>query len=67
LQADNPLRRIGGDEALISALGLYWRVPDVPGLQLSLQVDNLWNANFEEVPAVPAARRLVMGGVRWQW
>jgi vitamin B12 transporter len=67
LQADNPLRQVGGDEALISALGLYWRVPDVPGLQLSLQVDNLWNANFEEVPAVPAGRRLVMGGVRWQW
>lgn len=67
LQEGNPLRQRGGDEALISAIGVYWRVPRVAGLQLSLQVDNLWDSEFEEVPAVPAARRLAAGGARWDW
>lgn len=66
LQEENPLRR-GGDEAFISAFGLYWRVPAFPRLQLSIQVDNLWNEDFEEVPAVPAARRLTTFGARWNW
>jgi vitamin B12 transporter len=67
LQADNPLRQRGGDEALLTSVGIYWRVPQVRGLQLSAQVDNLWNSNFEEVPAVPAARRLATLGARWSW
>lgn len=66
LQEENPLRR-GGNEAFISALGVYWRVPSLPRLQLSVQVDNLWNEDFEEVPAVPAARRLTTFGARWDW
>jgi vitamin B12 transporter len=67
LQEDNPLRRVGGDEAIISAIGVYWRVPQVRGLQLSAHIDNLWNSNFEEVPAVPASRRLMTFGARWMW
>ena len=33
---------------------LVVNVPD--GLELSLLVDNLWDTDFQEVPAVPAAR-----------
>lgn len=66
LQEDNPLRR-GGNEALISALGIYWQVPRIEQLELSVQADNLWNEDFEEVPAVPAGRRLVTFGARWDW
>lgn len=67
VQEDNPLRQRGGDEALISALGLYWRTPWVRGLLLSLQVDNLWDSDFEEVPAVPATPRQASIGARWSW
>lgn len=67
VQEDNPLRQVGGDETWLTAVGVYWRVPRVPGLLLSLQVDNLWNSNFEEVPAVPAARRTTAFGARWSW
>ncbi|HEY0947752.1 MAG TPA: TonB-dependent receptor, partial [Opitutaceae bacterium] len=67
LQEDNLLRTTGGDETVISSAGLYWRVPSVRGLQLSLQVDNLWNSNFQEVPAVPAGNRLTTAGVAYAW
>ena len=67
IQEDNPLRQFGGDETVLSAVGVYWRVPTIRGLLLSLQVDNVWNSNFEEVPAVPAARRTIMVGARWAW
>lgn len=67
LQADNPLRRTGGDEAVISDLGIYWRPRGAPGWLFSLQIDNLWNTNFEEVPATPAADRLVAVGARFAW
>ncbi|MBP6508541.1 MAG: TonB-dependent receptor, partial [Opitutaceae bacterium] len=59
LQADNPLRTTGGDEAVLSALALAWRPQAWRGVELSLQVDNLWNTNFQEVPAVPAANRQI--------
>lgn len=66
-QADNPLRRVGGDEAVISALGVYWRPRAAPGWRYSLEIDNLWNTNFEEVPATPAGNRLVSVGARYGW
>ncbi len=67
LQTDNPLRRVGGDETLLSDLGLYWRPRGAAGWVYSLQIDNLWNSHFEEVPATPAGRRLVAVGARYAW
>lgn len=67
VQADNLLRQIGGDETLTSSLGLVYRVPSWRGLEISAQADNLWNSNFQEVPAVPASRRQLSFGVRYLW
>ena len=67
LQEANPLRVTGGDEALLTSAGVYWLPKAMRGLELSLRVDNLWDDDFQEVPAVPAARRQVAAGVAWHW
>jgi len=67
IQEDNPLRTIGGNRAVISSLGLFYRPPRARNFDLSLQVDNLWNTDFQEVPAVPAARRQIAAGVSCRW
>jgi hypothetical protein len=67
IQEPNPLRRNDTEEAVLSSLGLYYRPKALPQLQLSLQVDNFWDSDFEEIPAVPAAPRMVALGARWRW
>ncbi len=67
LQEPNSLRRNTTDEAWLSTLGIYWRPSWAKIFQLSLQIDNLWNSDFEELPAVPAAPRMVAIGARWHW
>jgi vitamin B12 transporter len=67
IQADNLLRQIGGDETLHTAVGLVYRPRSVRGLELSVQADNVWNSNYQEVPAVPGARRQVSAGVTYAW
>ena len=47
--------------------GLVLPAPRVAGLELSVQADNLWDSNFEEVPAVPAARREVSARTVYRW
>jgi hypothetical protein len=32
-----------------------------------VQVDNLWDSDFQEVPAVPAARRQLSASVSYAW
>jgi vitamin B12 transporter len=66
-QAANPLRQIGGDEAWISAAGLYFRPPAAPAWLFAVQADNLWDRDFQEIPAVPAVGRQVVGSVRFHW
>lgn len=56
LQAENALRR-SSDDAWLSAIGVYYAPRAWRGVKVSLQVDNLWDDRFEEVPAVPAGRR----------
>ena len=58
VQAANLLRSANNNKALTSAVSLSYRPLALPQLGFSLQVDNLWNTDFEEVPAVPAARRM---------
>ena len=67
IQEDNPLRTTGGNRALISSLGLFYRPSYARDFALSLQVDNLWNSDFQAVPAVPAARRQVSAGLTDRW
>jgi vitamin B12 transporter len=67
LQADNPLRAIGGDETLTSALGLIFRPRALRGVSLSLRADNLWSSNYQEVPSVPAAPRQISVGLSYAW
>jgi outer membrane receptor protein involved in Fe transport len=66
LQAGNSLRTTG-DDVVISALGLYFRPPEARNLTLGLRVDNLWNSDFQDVPAVPAAKRQLTGSVTYAW
>ncbi len=67
LQAKNSLRTMGGDEALLTALALIWHPPGVERLELSLQADNLWDSDYQEVPAVPASGRQVVVGAAYRW
>ena len=67
MQEKNLLRVIGGNAAFVSAAGLYYLPPKLRGLELSLLVDNLWDSDFQEVPAVPAARRQFSVGAAYHW
>jgi outer membrane receptor protein involved in Fe transport len=67
VQAANLLRTTGGDDAIVSSLGLAYRPAGLRRLEISVQADNLWNSSFQEIPAVPAARRQVSGRVAYSW
>jgi vitamin B12 transporter len=67
LQEENLLRTAGGDEALLTSAGLYWLPRAAEGLEVSLRMDNVWDDDFQEVPAVPAARRQWSAGLTWHW
>ncbi len=67
MQADNLLRIVGGDDALLSAVGLSFRPAAVRGLEFSVQADNLWNSAYQEVPAVPASPRQVSVTASFAW
>lgn len=66
-QQENSLRTVGGEEAFLTTAGLYWMPRAATGLELSLRVDNVWDDDFQEVPAVPAARRQWSAGLAWHW
>jgi vitamin B12 transporter len=67
VQEPNPLRTAGGNQAVISSLGVFFRPRRTPNLEVSLQVDNLWDSNFQEIPAVPASRRMTSAGMTYRW
>lgn len=68
LQASNLLRSANtSGDVLTSSVSLAYHPVSMPQLGLSMQVDNLWDTKFEEVPAVPAARRQVTAGVAYSW
>ena len=66
-QAANLLRTVGGDDALLTMASVSFRPPEWRGVEISLYVDNLWDSDFQDVPAVPAARRQVAAGVAYVW
>jgi vitamin B12 transporter len=67
LQAENALRTLGGDRAIHTMVGLFWRPPGSGRIEISCRVENLWDDDFQEVPAVPAAPRQVSlsAGTTW--
>lgn len=67
LQASNPLRVIGGDEAVTSALGVTFSPARWRGIQLTAQVENLWDDDFQDVPAVPASGRQASFAITYAW
>jgi outer membrane cobalamin receptor len=67
IQEKNALRTIGGNEAVLSGIGLYYLPPRWRGLELSFRVDNLWDSDFQDVPSVPAARRQWIAGATYHW
>ena len=67
IQADNVLRVIGGDSAVTSSLGLGYRPRSWQGVEFSAMADNVWDDRFQEVPAVPAARRQISIGASYAW
>lgn len=67
IQAENMLRLVGGDEAVTSAAGLAYRPPAWKRFEVAVQVENAWDADFQEVPAVPASPRQVSFGVAYTW
>jgi len=67
IQAKNTLRSQGGRHALRSALALVWKPEGLDGLELALQADNLWDSDYQDVPAVPAAPRQLSLSLRHQW
>lgn len=67
VQAANLLRTRGGDRPILSSLGVTYRPVALRRLSLSVQVDNLWDSTFQEVPAVPAARRQTSFSAGYTW
>ena len=66
IQEKNALRK-SGDDAIISSAGVYFSPVAIKGLRLSVEVENLWDSDFEEVPAVPAARHQFSAGLSYAW
>jgi hypothetical protein len=66
-QAANSLRTVGGDNAVLTTVGVSYRPMAWRGVEFSLHVDNLWDTDFQEVPAVPAAPRQWSAGVAYVW
>lgn len=65
-QATNALRA-SDDHAALSSIGLYFTPPRFAKLRFAIEVENLWDSDFQEVPAVPASPRYVSGGVAYAW
>ena len=67
LQCENALRTSGGDQALLSSLAILWRPKVWRGLEFAVEADNLWDSDYQEVPAVQAARRQLAASVAYRW
>ncbi|HEY4302781.1 MAG TPA: TonB-dependent receptor [Candidatus Didemnitutus sp.] len=67
VEEPNALRTVGGNQAVLSSLGLYYLPPRLRGWEFAVQADNLWDSDFEEVPSVPGSGRMVGGSVTRRW
>jgi vitamin B12 transporter len=67
IQEPDALRSQGGNDALATSAGLVWKPAALARLEVSAQVDNLWNSAFQSVPGVPASRRQLSFGGTYGW
>jgi hypothetical protein len=67
IQAANMLRVVGGDDALLTAVSVSFQPPRWHGVEFAVHVDNLWDSDFQDVPAVPAARRQFSVSAGYVW
>ncbi len=58
-QSANMLRVVGGDDGVLSALGMTLRPPGWRGVEFAVQVDNLWDSRFQTFRRSCARRILV--------
>ena len=65
-QEENPLRR-SSDQAVRTSLSLIWDPPMSEVMDLRLVVDNLFDSDFEEIPATPAVGRQVSAFLNYRW
>ncbi|PTX90856.1 TonB-dependent receptor [Opitutus sp. ER46] len=66
-QAANALRTVGGDEAVLTTVALAWRPTAWRRVELTAQMDNVWNSRFQDIPAVPASPRTWSVGANYTW
>jgi len=67
IQEPDSLRTQGGNDALTSSVGVDWHPQSMRRLEVSAQVDNLWDSAYQSVPGVPAARRQLSFGATYSW
>ena len=67
MQNENSLRTLGGDDAVLSSLVMVWRPKNGRGVEITFEVDNLWDSNFQDVPAVPAPGRQMAVSLAYGW
>jgi len=67
LQEENSLRSAGGDEAVLTSMAVVWRPRALRGVELAILADNLWDSEFQDVPAVPASRRQLAVSLGYSW
>ncbi len=67
IQAENMLRVIGGRRSLATAAGVVYRPKAWRGMEFSAQAENVWDSDFQDVPAVPAAPRQFSAGATYSW
>lgn len=61
VQAPNSIRQ-GTRTPILSSIGIYYFPPQIPALEISLAVDNLFNQAYQEVPGVPSWGRQFSAG-----
>lgn len=66
VQAPDPLRQ-GTRTPVLSSIGIYYFPKALPGVELSLSVDNVFNQVYQDVPGVPGARRQVAAGFAYRF
>jgi vitamin B12 transporter len=66
IQKENPLRR-SSEQAFLSMLSLRYSPTSETPWSIHIAVSNLWDSDYEEIPAVPASPRQFVLRAEYQW
>ncbi len=66
LQEPNSLRR-SSNKAFLSYLSLTWKTPFFQGIEFVAAIDNLFDSDYEEIPAVPGSPRQISFNAIYRW